>query len=114
MNGIYGWIGRAIIIFVLLGVIFHMHRAKKAVEEKLVIAEQTNIELQLDFDVYKSQNRIEREALTKRHEQALIDIEHYRKVKNYVKDSNESSHIKRFNNVISSLQFDSNESNSTN
>lgn len=113
MNGIYGWIGRAIIIFTLLGVIFHMHRENKIMEEKLIIAERTNIELQVDFDIYKSQNKIEREALEKRHQQTLIDLEHYRKVKNYVKDSNESSHIKRFNNVINSLQFDSNESNST-
>lgn len=113
MSGIYGWIGRAIIIFTLLGVIFYMHKEKKSLEEKLIIVEQANIELQLDFDIYKTQNRIEREALSKRHEQALIDLEHYRKVKNYVKDSNESSHIKRFNNVINSLQFDSNESNAS-
>lgn len=113
MSGIYGWIGRAVIIFTLLGVIFHLHREKNIVEEKLIIAEKTNLELELDFQVYKSQNKIEREALSKRHEQALIDLEHYRKVKNYVKDSNESNHIKRFNNVVSSLQFDSNETNST-
>lgn len=113
MSGIYGWIGRAIIIFTLLGAIFYMHKEKKSLEEKLIIVEQANMELQLDFDVYKTQNRIEREALSKRHEQALIDLEHYRKVKNYVKDSNESSHIKRFNNVINSLQFDSNESNAS-